>query len=126
MHARPDRLEITSRAAPKRLMAFGICLVMVALAAGGCGRRGKLESPNGATREPSRATSAPASARSLPNSIGVASGGAAPDADAVRDGDELPLSATPAGIDNAPVQTNRGAKRGFTIPKAPFILDPLL
>ncbi|GJD83699.1 hypothetical protein [Methylobacterium haplocladii] len=127
MHARPETSDTTSRLAPKHLIMLGISLCLVALAAGGCGRRGKLESPSGATSERSSGTSAPASARSLPNSVGVASAGAAPDSDAVRDGDELPLSATPAGVDSgAPVQTNKGARKGFTVPKGPFILDPIL
>ncbi len=127
MYARPELSDPTARSAPKRLIALGVCLTMVALAAGGCGRRGKLEPPSGATAERGSAPSAPASARSLPTSVGVASGTAAPDPDAVRDGDELPLSATPAGVENnAPVQTGRGARKGFTIPKGPFILDPIL
>lgn len=125
MPARPDPCDVIAKTAPKRLIALGICLLAVSLACGACGRRGSLEAPNGATRE--RSSSAPASsARGLPQSVSAAGGAAAPDSQAVLDGDELPVSATPAGVDGAPVQTSRGAKKGFTIPKGPFILDPIL
>ena len=44
----------------------------------------------------------------------------------MRAGDELSLSAVPPGGSEAPIETSRGAKRGYRVPKAPFILDPLL
>ncbi|MCE4223732.1 hypothetical protein HCU64_08225 [Methylobacterium sp. C25] len=106
------------------MIAIGLCLCVVALAAGGCGRRGRLEPPTDAPSPAGRTTASPASARSLPLGTGAAS--ATPDSDAVRDGDELPASATAPAIDSAPIQTNRGAKKGYKIPKDPFILDPIL
>lgn len=51
------------------------------------------------------------------------------DSTAVADGDDLDpsaISGTPQAINEAPVQTSKGVKRGYTIPKQPFILDPLL
>ncbi|GJD69370.1 hypothetical protein [Methylobacterium gnaphalii] len=124
MHARPDLLAAPSRPAPRRLIALGLCVCMVAVAAGGCGRRGRLEPPTEAPSTSGRASASPASARSLPLSTSAAA--EAPDSDAVRDGDELPASATAPGIDSAPIQTNRGAKKGYKIPKDPFILDAIL
>ncbi len=44
----------------------------------------------------------------------------------MRAGDELPSSAVPPAGTEAPIQTSKGAKRGYRIPKEPFILDPLL
>jgi hypothetical protein len=32
----------------------------------------------------------------------------------------------PRGGTDAPVETSRGARRGYRVPKEPFILDPLL
>ncbi|MHC2003174.1 hypothetical protein ACYQR9_22455 [Methylobacterium sp. CM6241] len=87
----------------------------VALAGSGCGRRGALQAPD--TRAPVQSSG-----------IGL---GASPvaDATAVADGDDLDptaISGTPQAIFEAPVQTSRGVKRGYTVPKQPFILDPLL
>ncbi|MBB3902448.1 hypothetical protein [Methylobacterium brachythecii] len=113
-----------SRPAPRRLIAIGLCLCVVALTAGGCGRRGRLEPPTDAPSPSGRTSSSPASARSLPLGTGLAS--ETSDSDAVRNGDELPASATAPGIDSAPIQTNRGAKKGYKIPKDPFILDAIL
>jgi len=44
----------------------------------------------------------------------------------VRAGDELSAAAVPPGGTEAPVETSRGARRGYRVPKEPFILDPLL
>lgn len=112
--------------APRTLIAIGLGVGLIALACGGCGRRGALEPPGAATQERSASAQTPASARALPTSVGLGGGSTAPDPDAVRDGEELAVSATPAGGDGAPVTTSKGAKRGYTIPKGPFILDPIL
>jgi predicted small lipoprotein YifL len=104
-----------------------LAVALAALALGGCGRRGALEPPQAAARPaPVNPASGPKTARILPGSIGLGGGQAEPEPEAVRAGDELPLSATPPSGTEAPVQTGRGAKRGYRIPKEPFILDPLL
>lgn len=113
---------------PSRSLKLLAAAGAIALAVSACGRRGALEPPDGAAR-PGPATvgtQAPASARSLPTSIGLGGSAAAPDAAAVQAGDELPLSAIPPAGTEAPQTTARGAKRGYTIPRQPFILDPLL
>ena len=122
MHTRPEPPSTPA----KTLVALSVSVCVVALACGACGRRGPLEPPGGAVPERSAAT-APASPRTLQQGIGLSSGTAPSDPDAVRAGEELPVSATPAGTDTgASVQTERGAKRGYRIPKGPFILDPIL
>lgn len=117
MPARSARLSI--------LIALGLALACTA-----CGRRGSLEPPGAAVSEiapTSTRPGAPASARSLPGStVSVGDRGAAPDPEAVQAGDELSAAAIPAGGDGVPVTTSRGSKRGYKIPKEPFILDPLL
>lgn len=107
-------------------------LGLVALATSGCGRRGGLEPPPGsaapsvpASRVSTGAT-APASPRALPQSVGLGGGAATPDPDAVRAGDELDAAAVPGVGLEAPILTSRGAKRGYVVPKQPFLLDPLL
>jgi len=102
---------------------------LAALALAGCGRRGALEPP-----QASAAPTAPANAgrpevktgRLLPDSIGLGGGQAEPEAEAVRAGDELSPGAIPPAGSEAPVTTTKGAKRGYRIPKEPFLLDPLL
>ncbi|MGV7031589.1 lipoprotein [Methylobacterium symbioticum] len=101
----------------------------LALAVSACGRRGALEAPQASA--PQRMSTAPgpgttASPRQLPGSVGLGGGSTTPDSDAVQAGDELAVSATPPAGTEAPIETSRGAKRGFRIPKDPFILDPLL
>lgn len=106
------------------LIALGLALTCSA-----CGRRGSLEPPGAAVSEtaPVVRPGAPASARSLPGStVSVGDRGAAPEADAVLAGDELNPAATPPGGDAVPVTTSRGSKRGYRIPKEPFILDAIL
>ncbi|GJD34474.1 LPS translocon maturation chaperone LptM [Methylobacterium aerolatum] len=101
---------------------------LAALALGGCGRRGALEPPQAAAPAAPAGpnASAPKTARILPGSIGLGGGQAEPEAEAVRAGDELAAGAIPPSGTEAPVQTTKGAKRGYRIPKEPFILDPLL
>lgn len=117
MPARPPRLTI--------LIALGLVLACTA-----CGRRGSLEPPGVAVSQTAPAgprTGAPASARSLPGStVSVGDRGAAPDPEAVQAGDELSAAAIPAGGDGVPVTTTRGSKRGYRVPKEPFILDSIL
>lgn len=98
-----------------------IAIALVAVACAGCGRRGGLQPPDGGAAE----APSPASARSLPQGVGIG-GAAQPDPEAVRDGDELAEAATPAGNSGPPLRTSKGAKRGYTIPKQPFILDSIL
>lgn len=116
MPARPPRLSL--------LIALGLALACTA-----CGRRGALEPPGTPVSEtaPVSRPGTPASARSLPNStVSAVDRGAAPDPDAVQAGDELSAAAVPAGGDGVPVTTSRGSKRGYKVPKEPFILDPIL
>ncbi|KQT58609.1 hypothetical protein ASG52_20965 [Methylobacterium sp. Leaf456] len=97
---------------PSRLPAL-IAIGLVALACTACGRRGGLQPPG------------TASPRGLPTTS-VGDRAAAPDPDAVQAGDELSPAAIPPGGDGVPVTTNRGGKRGYRIPKEPFILDAIL
>jgi predicted small lipoprotein YifL len=107
-------------------------LGLVALAASGCGRRGGLEPPPGSAApappasRSSTGVTAPASPRALPQSVGLGGGGATPDPDAVRAGDELDPAAVAGGSSETPILTTRGAKRGYVVPKQPFFLDPIL
>ena len=94
------------------------------MALAGCGRRGALEPPN-ATSRTSSTSPAPSSTRALPSTV-AAGGEAASDQAAVAAGDELSSSAVSPAGSSAPRETGRGAKRGYTIPKQSFILDPLL
>ena len=119
---------------PTRALTTLSALALVALAVSACGRRGALEPPDSGTkpaRATAQATTAPVpatrtGARSLPQSTGLGGGTAEPDPLAVRAGDELSPSAIPPSGTEAPVETSRGAKRGYRIPKDPFLLDPLL
>ena len=123
---------------PIRALTTLSALALVALAVSACGRRGALEPPDAGTK-PAKATTqgttqgsttpGPATrtgARSLPQSTGLGGGTAEPDPLAVQAGDELSPSAIPPSGTEAPVETSRGAKRGYRIPKDPFLLDPLL
>lgn len=100
----------------------------LALACGACGRRGALEPPDAAAAPLARpaANALIASPRALPESVGLGTGSPERDPDAVLAGDQLPASATPATSGDVPITTARGAKRGYVIPKQPFILDPIL
>lgn len=114
---------------PSRLPAL-IAIGLVALACTACGRRGGLEPPGTASANAAPAAArpgAPASPRGLPTtSVGVGDRAAAPDSDAVQAGDELSPTAIPPGGDAVPVTTSRGGKRGYRVPKDPFILDAIL
>ncbi len=112
-----------------RLSAL-IAIGLVALACTACGRRGGLEPPGTASANVAPAAARPgtlASPRALPTtSVGVGDRAAAPDPDAVQAGDELSPAAIPPSADGVPVTTSRGAKRGYRVPKEPFILDAIL
>jgi hypothetical protein len=99
---------------------------LVALAASACGRRGALEPPQTAAPVAAVHSDGVSGRRSLPVSVGLGGGAPEPDAAAVRAGDELSAAAVPPGGTDAPVETSRGARRGYRVPKEPFILDPLL
>lgn len=116
MPARPRRLNL--------LIAIGL----VALACSACGRRGSLEPPGTASATaPAVAQGAAVSPRAVPTTgVGVGDRAAAPDSDAVQTGDELNPAAIPPGADGVPVTTTRGGKRGYRIPREPFILDAIL
>ncbi len=112
---------------PTRVLTL-LAAIGLALTVSGCGRRGALEAPQAAAPQASAQPQggSRAGARQLPGSVGLGGGTAGPEVDAVQAGDELALSAVPPAGTEAPVETSRGAKRGFRIPKDPFILDPLL
>lgn len=111
---------------PTRVLTLIAAASLAALALTGCGRRGALEPPD-AGAKPQRGTpAAVAGTRQLPQSTGLGGGSPEPDPLAVQAGDELPASAIPPAGTEAPVETGRGAKRGYRIPKDPFLLDPLL
>ncbi|HEX8166683.1 MAG TPA: lipoprotein [Beijerinckiaceae bacterium] len=115
-------------------------LVVLALAA--CGRRGPLEAPPDAAaaaaqrqREEVRLQRQGGSAAATPTGAAVAgqteipavaqarrSEGTPPEPDE-DDADELPSNIAPTPI---PTPQSGGRKRGVTIPKEPFALDPLL
>jgi predicted small lipoprotein YifL len=106
-----------------RLAVIGL----VALAVSACGRRGALEPPQtAAAAAPRPGAGTVAGRRTLPDSIGLGGGEAEPEAAAVRAGDALSTAAVPPGGTEAPVETSRGARRGYRVPKEPFLLDPLL
>lgn len=114
-------VKTTRFPAHPRLIA-AVALTAVALAASGCGRRGSLEPPNAPGKTSS---TTPSPSRPLPATVGA--GGEAPsDQAAVAAGDELSPSAVSPGGSGSPLETGRGARRGYTIPKQRFILDPLL
>ncbi|MGH1587285.1 hypothetical protein ACRBEV_01720 [Methylobacterium phyllosphaerae] len=100
---------------------------LVALAASACGRRGGLEPPQATAPAAAKPVSdVVGGRRTLPVSVGLGGGAPEPDAASVRAGDELSAAAVPPGGTDAPVETSRGARRGYRVPKEPFILDPLL
>lgn len=114
---------------PTRVLTLTLATTLAALTLTACGRRGALEPPDtGVKPQRSVAQAAPtkAGARQLPQSTGLGEGAPEPDPLAVQAGDELSLSAIPPSGTEAPVETSRGAKRGYRIPKDPFLLDPLL
>ncbi|MDP4021976.1 lipoprotein [Methylobacterium sp. NEAU 140] len=119
---------------PRPALTLLAASALAALAVSACGRRGALEPPQAAALGPAAgAQAAPGAvpgvvqgARTLPDSVGLGGGRPEPDPTAVRAGDELSLSAVPPAGTEAPIQTSRGAKRGYRIPRDPFILDPLL
>jgi predicted small lipoprotein YifL len=123
---------------PPRFLKLLAAAGLVALAVSACGRRGSLEPPDtradAGPRAGARASgtggatggTTVAGGRNLPTSVGLGGGSAEPDPAAVQAGDELPLSAIPPSGTEAPVLTERGAKRGYTVPKQPFFLDPIL
>ncbi|GJE11096.1 LPS translocon maturation chaperone LptM [Methylobacterium longum] len=115
-----------STPALKLLAASGL----VALAVSACGRRGALEPPQASVPVGPVAAQAGSGTvsgrRTLPVSGGLGGGASEPEAAAVRAGDELSAAAVPPGGTDAPVETSRGARRGYRVPKEPFLLDPLL
>jgi predicted small lipoprotein YifL len=99
---------------------------LVALAISACGRRGSLEPPQTAAPAAQTSTDSVNGRRTLPVSVGLGGGTAEPTPAGVQAGDDVAIAAIPPGGTSAPVETSRGAKRGYRIPKEPFILDPLL
>ena len=105
---------------------------LIGLALTACGRRGPLEAPPDAS---AAAAQRPAGLASRPAGGAVAGQTEIPPAAQARrseatppvpnedDEDELPSNIAPTPI---PTPKPGGRKRGVTIPKDPFILDPLL
>jgi predicted small lipoprotein YifL len=97
---------------PGRVVGAGALLLLLS----GCGVRGPLEAPP-AAGTPARQGQ-------------VQAGGAVRPADGVPGADEDETPDT-AGLVRQPVPsaqpgTTTGGRRGFTVPKDPFVLDPLL
>ncbi len=111
----------TKRFPAPRILAAALLLPLV-ISASACGRRGALEPPNAPTKT---SATGPSATRALPSTVGTG-GEAVSDQAAVSAGDELSPTAVSPASGAAPVETARGAKRGYTIPKQSFILDPLL
>jgi hypothetical protein len=100
----------------RRTLAMGAALTLVLLAAAGCGRRGALEAPAGATVAPRPAASerlvAPVAQVTAPDAGDLDNDFSAPNARA-RTGQTRPVAVAPA-----PVDPNR--------PNKSFFLDPLV
>ena len=107
-----------------------VCLAasLLALGLSGCGRRGPLEAP--ADAPPPRAAPAAAARQASravaaqPPSIVTQPGSVTLDTPDDETDEEETASSLVAPPTPTPVPRKRG--RGYTIPKEPFILDPLL
>lgn len=115
--------------------------VVVALALAACGRRGPLEAPltpaeAAAQRQKEELRRQRPGAAANPGDRGAVVGQTEippiatarrsegePPAPGEDDEDELPSNIGPSPV---PTPTTRGGKRGYVIPRDPFILDPLL
>lgn len=98
------------RPRPAALVVFTLCVLT--LGAAGCGRRGALEAPSGAP-QPSTVSATPTTLATRPGAVLTDS----PDS-------ETDDGATATFVSPQPNPTRR--QRGYTVPKDPFILDPLL
>ncbi len=100
---------------PSPLRALAVASLLV-LALGACGRRGALEAPP----DP-RAPAAPAAASAN------AGGAPAPrSADGISAGEDVTDDGDERGAIPSVIPAPRRRARNITIPKEPFILDPLL
>ncbi|HEX8665565.1 MAG TPA: lipoprotein [Beijerinckiaceae bacterium] len=107
---------------------------LIALALAACGRRGPLEAPPDASTAAAQRQRQGGPAMANPTGAAVAGqteipavaqarrSEATPPAPDEDDADELPSNIAPTPIPTP----SAGRKRGVTIPKEPFILDPLL
>ena len=109
-----------------------VCLAALLVLAG-CGRRGPLEPPAGAAVEPTRAaptdTRLRPAANRTPSRSATASRLATEPAAGVIDtpeDEENEESAENTALAVTPTPTPRRRIREFTVPKEPFVLDPLL
>lgn len=89
---------------------------LLALALTACGRRGPPEAPPDLSVSPAQ--------RGARISAAAPAAGAGPSPARAADDEEETEDLLPAVVPNA--RPARSSKRGFTIPKEPFILDPLL
>jgi predicted small lipoprotein YifL len=106
-----------------------VCLAasLLALGLSGCGRRGPLEAPPDAPpprAAPAAARQAARAAAAQPPSIVTQPGSVTLDTPEDETDEEETASSLVAPPTPTPVPRKRG--RGYTIPKEPFILDPLL
>lgn len=113
-----------SLSAPARTLVTASLLVL-ALAA--CGRRGPLEAPldpaaAAAQKQKEELRRKRQGAATTPSAGAVVAGQAALAPVPEDDGDE----ALQSNIAPIPTPTSKGGRRGYVIPKDPFILDPLL
>ena len=117
---------LSSRAAARCLLA-----AVLVLAAAACGRRGALEAPPGASAAiaaPDRAAAKPArGARTASQPVASGASLAGNTLDTPDDeADEPEFNGGVAPIPTPATPGTRKRGRGFTIPKEPFILDPIL
>jgi predicted small lipoprotein YifL len=103
-----------------RALAFGALLL--ALAA--CGRRGALEAPPDASAAPVRAVGARDTITTRSGRAPEGQTNAPGQAQVEDDGEALDDAVVPSVVPTPP--RAGGRKRGYVIPKDPFILDPLL
>lgn len=94
-----------------------VMAALIALALAACGRRGQPEAPP----DPSVPAAQRNAAATVPTPSSAA--GAGPAGAAVEEDDDGTETFVPRAT---PTPARRGAKRGYVIPKDPFILDPLL
>lgn len=111
----PVREPMTLRKPTSGTIAALLALGLIAVAAGGCGRRSALLAPNSEAAIKERNASAKAD--------GAATGTQTAE-DASDDRDEVSQAGTAAT--STPLQTSKGARRGYSVPKQPFFLDPIL
>ena len=113
---------------PSLTLAGRMALVagLIALALAACGRRGPLEPPPEPTVQAPRARAGGAPPPGAASSqITLQSQGATAGQDTSDSSEEEQAAANPV-LPVVPTPPTRAPRRGYVVPKEPFILDPLL